>query len=279
MTEGDALLIANVQGPLSAPEITGTMEVMGGGIRVADPPLIVSGLNGAVLFTRERVQFHELVGEANGGPLEVRGELELLGLRPQGELTLVGRSLAMEIPEGLRTEVDADLTLSLSADQSSLGGTLTLLRGAYRETLTLTGGLLAALQEQESVTIIGIEEESPLDAIELNVRVVTDEDIIVDNNYADAAVGFDLRVVGTAGSPALTGRAALAEGGRIRLGNRVYEVDTGAADFVDPTGIEPELDITARTRVSGHDITVDIAGGPDSLTTSFLSVRPCGVRK
>ena len=271
VTEGDALLIANVQGPLSAPEITGTMEVMGGGIRVADPPLIVSGLNGAVLFTRERVQFHELIGEVNGGPLEVRGELELLGLRPQGELTLVGRSLAMEIPEGLRTEVDADLTLSLSDDQSSLGGTLTLLRGAYRETLTLTGGLLAALQEQESVTILGMEEESPLDAIELNVRVVTDEDIIVDNNYADAAVGFDLRVVGTAGSPALTGRAALAEGGRIRLGNRVYEVDTGAADFVDPTGIEPELDITARTRVSGHDITVDIAGGPDSLTTSFQS--------
>ena len=274
VTEGDALLIANVQGPLSAPEITGTMEVIGGGIRVADPPLIVSGLNGAVLFTRERVQFHELVGEANGGPLEVRGELELLGLRPQGELTLVGRSLAMEIPEGLRTEVDADLRLAIGAESLAVDGTVLVARGAYREPLTLAGGVLASLQAQDSVTLTGVEDASALDAVALNIRVATVEDVVVNNNYADAMLGADVRIVGTVGAPALSGRALLAEGGQLRLGNRVYEIETGNIDFLGTTGLIPNLDLSARTRVSGHEITVAIAGQPETLTTSFDSEPP-----
>lgn len=98
----------------------------------------------------------------------------------------------------------------------------------------------------ETLTFDGLTAATPevaLDAIDLNVRIATTEDIVIDNNYANASVGFDLRVVGTAGSPGVTGRAALAEGGQIRLGNRLYEVDTGTVDLVDPTGIEPELDI------------------------------------
>ena len=270
-TEGDALLIANVTGPLSEPTVNGALELASAGLRLTDPQLVVSEVNGALFLTRDSIQFHEVTGEANGGPLEITGELDLVGLRPQGDIHVSGRGLAMNIPEGVRTELDTDLTLTVSADDLALNGTVTVLRGAYRETLTLTGGILAALQEQESVTIVGIDEPSPLDGIGLNIRVVTAEDIVVDNNYVDASIGFDLRVVGSAGTPALTGRARLGDGGRLQLGSRVYEVETGTVDFIDPTGIEPELDITARTRVSGRDVTVTITEVPEALTTSFQS--------
>ena len=273
-TEGQGLLIANIQGPLTDPTINGTVELAGVGLRMVEPRLIVSGLNGALFLTRDVVQLHELIGEANGGALEIQGELRLEGLQPEGEVTLVGRGVAMEVPEGLRTEVDTDLILSVSAGELALGGTVMVQRGAYREPLTLTGGLLAALQQQEEVEVVGIEDATALDAIGLDIRIVTTQDIIIDNNYADATVGFDLRVIGTVGAPAVTGRSALGEGGELRLGNRVYEVDAGTIDFVDPTGIEPQLDVTARTRVSGRDITVIVTGGPNTLTTSFQSDPP-----
>lgn len=273
-TEGDALLIANIQGPLDDPVINGTVELTGVGLRMAEPRLVVSNLNGALFLTSDAVQLYELIGEANGGPLRISGALQLDGLTPEGEILLVGRGIAMEAPEGLRTEVDTDVNLSLTSGEIALGGTVTVLRGAYREQLALTGGLLAALQEQESVTIVGLDEESPLDAVALNIRVITAEDIVIDNNYAALTVGTDVRVVGTAASPALTGRGALGEGGELRLGTRVYEIERGTVDFVDPSGIEPELDIVARTRVAGRDITVTIEGAPDTLTTSFQSDPP-----
>ena len=270
-TEGDALLIANVTGPLSEPVVNGVLELSGAGLRLTDPQLVVSDVTGALFLTHDSIQFHDFTGEANGGPLEITGALDLVGLRPQGDIRVLGRGLAMNIPEGARTEIDADLTLTVSADDLELDGTVTVLRGAYRETLTLTGGVLAALQAQESVTIVGLDQPSVLDGIGLNIRVLTAEDIVIDNNYADASIGFDLRVVGTAGTPALTGRATLGEGGRLQLGSRVYEVETGTVDFIDPTGIEPELDITARTWVSGRDISVTITGVPEALTMAFQS--------
>ena len=271
VTDGDAFLIANIVGPVSDPDVNGTPELTDAGIRMQEPQLIVSDVNGALLLTRDTIQFHELTGDANGGPLAVSGALDLIGLRPEGEVLIVGRGVAMELPEGVRTELDTDLTFVLSADELSLRGDVTVTRGEYREALLLTGGLLAALQEREAVTVVGLEDESPFEAISLNVRIATAEDIVIDNNYADALVGFDLRVLGTAESPALTGRAAVAEGGRIRLGNRVYEIENGSVDFVDPIGIEPDLNITARTRVSGRDITLSISGVPDALSTSFQS--------
>ena len=234
VTDGDAFLIANILGPVSDPDINGTLELTDAGIRMQEPQLIVSDMNGALLLTRDTIQFHELTGEANGGPLAVSGALDLIGLRPEGEVLIVGRGVAMELPEGVRTELDTDLTFVLSADELTLRGDVTVTRGEYREALLLTGGLLAALQEREAVTVVGLEDESPFEAIGLNVRIATAEDIVIDNNYADALVGFDLRVLGTAESPALTGRAAVAEGGRIRLGNRVYEIDSGAVDFRGP---------------------------------------------
>ena len=204
MTEGNAFLIANVLGPVSDPEINGTLELTNAGIRLREPQLIVSDVNGALLLTRDTIQFHELSGDANGGPFAISGALDLAGLRPEGDVLLVGRGIAMELPEGVRTELDTDLAFTLSEDELALRGDITVARGAYREALLLTGGLLAALQEQESMTIVGLDDGSPLDAINLNVRIVTAEDIVIDNNYADASVGFDLRVRGTAGAPALT---------------------------------------------------------------------------
>ena len=269
--EGDAFLIANVLGPVDDPDVSGTLEVTNAGIRLREPQLIVSDMNGALFLTRDTIQFHELSGEANGGSLDVTGVLDLVGLRPEGDVLIVSRGIAMELPEGVRTELDTDLTLTLTTDEVALRGDVTVTRGEYREPLLLTGGLLAALQAQESVTVVGLDETSALDTVNVNVRIVTAEDIVIDNNYADASVSFDLRVLGTAASPALTGRAALAEGGRIRLGNRVYEIDSGSVDFVDPTGIEPDLNITARTRVSGRDITLTLSGVPDALSTSLQS--------
>ena len=274
VTEGNVLLIANLQGPLDDPQISGAIELTGAGLRMADPPLVVSDLNGALFLTHDTIQLHELIGEANGGALQITGALDLVGLQPRGDVSITGRGIAMELPEGVRTEIDADVTVGLTADEIALGGTVTVLRGAYRETLLLTGGLLAALQEQESVTIVGIDQQSPLDSLALNIRLVSAEDIIIDNNYADASVGFDLRLVGTAGAPAVTGRAALAEGGQVRLSSHLYQIETGTVDFVSPTGIEPELDLRARTRVSGRDITVTIARVPDALTTEFQSDPP-----
>ena len=269
-TEGHALLIANATGPLDDLDVTGTIELTDSELRFTDPQIVVTGLDGALWLERDRIRAHELSGSANGGTLRIAGALGLDADSAAG-VDLIGRGIAMELPDGLRTELDTDLRFAFEGGAPNLTGTVTVQRGDYREPLNLTSGLLAALQQRQQVTVIGDDDGSGLDELRLNVRVVTLNDIVVDNNYATGNVGLDLRVAGTVGSPALTGRVALREGGLVRLGTAVYEIESGTIDFVEPTGIQPELNVSARTRRSSYDLTLNVSGVHDALFTTLQS--------
>ena len=101
--------------------------------------------------------------------------------------------------------------------------------------------------------------------------MITDEDLVIDNNVARAQLGADLRLINVASSPALSGRAELREGGQLFLGRNTYIVQSGAIDFANPTRIEPLLGIAATTRVSGIEIEVRITGTPDTPMTALTS--------
>src|SRR6185436_11799026 len=95
----------------------------------------------------------------------------------------------------------------------------------------------------------------------LDVRIVTQDDLLVDNNYAQLAAAADLRLVGTFAQPAVVGRAGLSEGGLIFFGGRRYRLATeGSIDFANTARIEPNLDLRAVTRVGGTEITLALKG-------------------
>ena len=273
-TAGRGFAIVNFQGTTAEPVIQGTVEVSDGELRLADPPLLVSDLAGTIWLEGDRIRTYEMAGTANGGQIEIDGAFQLERLRPQGSIRFTGREMAMEVPEGLRTEVSADLTVETTGEELSLEGTVTILRGDYRQSLALTTGLLATLQQRQELTVIGVAEPSVFDTLQLNVRVASEDDIVVDNNYANGEIGLDLRLVGAIGSPALTGRASLREGGELRLANNIYEIESGVIDFVDPSAILPELNVTALTRVSSYQVTLTLTGTPETLTTTLQSEPP-----
>src|SRR4030095_11564785 len=108
-------------------------------------------------------------------------------------------------------------------------------------------------------------------SLALDIRVITDEDLVIDNNVARAQLGADLRVINVASAPALSGRAELREGGRLYLGGNTYTVQNGTIDFANPSMIEPMFMIEASTRVREFDIQVRITGTPDNPMTELTS--------
>ena len=146
---------------------------------------------------------------------------------------------------------------------------MTIRRGAYREPLALVAGVLNNLQRTGTAT--GSPPSPFLQSLALDVRVITDEDLVIDNNVAKAQLGADLRVLNVASSPALSGRAELREGGQLFLGRNTYVVENGTIDYADPTTIEPRLGMDASTRAGNVDIRVRISGPPDNITTELTN--------
>ena len=272
-TAGSAQLAAVVSGPITAPDVGGTVQVIGGEVRMPEPRLTVTDLNGTLLLAGDSVTAHDLAGNANGGRVAINGGWSFGEEAGDNGFNITGEGLALDVPSGLRSEADVALRAAETDGRFTLSGTVTLLRGAYREPITLAGGLLGLLRERLGVGSVRLDEERP-DSVRLDIRVATLEDVVVDNNYLDAELGGNLRINGSPDAPAVTGRVTMREGGQVRFGNRVYEIDVGAVDFVDPDGITPELTLSARTRAGAYDITLNASGGPDELTTSLRSEPP-----
>ena len=261
----------SITGALDDPRIDGDLTVTDGEIRLVDPRMLVSDLNVRTVLTRTSARITSMTGTVSGGTLSGNGAL---GYGTEGrldaQLSTSVRGMALEFPEGLRSEVDVDLDLELDVLRPSgrLSGTVTVARGTYREPLAVVTGLLAGMRAGR----LAADATGPtatsfrlLESLTLDVRLLTDEDVVVDNNYGRFQLGADLRVIGTAAAPALTGRADLREGGQLFVGRNIYTIDSGSIDFANPVTIEPDLHIDLGTRAAGHDIQVTITGTPASL--------------
>ena len=273
----------SITGPIDAPRIDGDVALADGEVRLIDPRVVVNGLTAHASLTRSELLLRELNGSINGGALTGSGSVAYeADTGATAHLAADIRDMALDFPAGLRSELDAMLQFDAAsppgeaAPSGRLSGSITVLRSSYREPLAVVGGLLTALRARRVAASGGTPEEQSafMKQLALDIRVVTDEDIIVDNNYARAQLGGDLNLIGTAAAPALSGRAVLREDGQLFVGRNVYTIsrDTPSTiDFVSPTAIEPELNIHLRTRVSGRDIDVALTGPAEAPQVDMTS--------
>ncbi len=265
---GRADFDVRAEGPLAAPAVDGTITVRDGEMSVREPRIGLTGLQGTISITPERLRIADLRASANGGTLEVSGDLGVKGFAPtDGSIAIRGRGLALEVPEDLRSEVDVDLTLTVSETAPALTGTVTILRGSYREPLSLATALLSGVQIEAAVPA----EPGVLDRLRLSVNVVSEEGVTLDNNYGRLEIASDLKVVGTLAQPALAGRLTLSEGGVVFLAGQTWTLERGTVDFTNATRIEPVLDLALTTRVQRYEVRLSVSGTPDTLEANLSS--------
>jgi outer membrane protein assembly complex protein YaeT len=272
VTEGLAEIDVNIAGTTSEPLIDGQLSIQNGGLASRDPRIAVTDLQGTVVFAKDQLQLRNVTGNANGGTLQIAGDVQYPKMQPTGgSIVLTGRGLAFEMPEHLRSEVDADLRLVLSRDTPTLSGSITILRGSYREPVSLTAQLLTGGVQMPTAAPAAGAEPAFTDRVALAIDLKSSEDVSIDNNYGRLDLASNLRIVGTIGEPVLTGRLTLQEGGDVFLGGRTYEVVRGTVDFTNATRTEPNIDLALETRVQRYDITLEVSGTPETIEANLRS--------
>jgi outer membrane protein assembly factor BamA/autotransporter translocation and assembly factor TamB len=273
-TAGRANAEIRVGGTLREPSVDGFLRLAAAEARIADPRAVIGDIRGTITFAGNTIKVDSLTATINGGDAELSGSLRYRGLAPlDGSFTLTANDTPISI-EGLRAEANTSLTWTIDASGPTLSGQVTVLRSAFRDRLSLSGQLLSALHGS-SIPVGEPEGLSLLSRTRLNIRLVTDDDLVIDNNIARLTVSADLRAVGTISRPSLTGRATLGEGGMLFFNGVRYRLaDQGSIDFANPLRIEPNLDLQAVTTVQGNEITLTLKGTPDTLQSTLTSDNP-----
>jgi outer membrane protein insertion porin family len=270
--DGNANINTLIEGTISKPLLDGQIMLDGAEIAISDPRVVLSELNGPIILDGERMVFDGVRGLANGGALALDGTLEFEALTLSGgSLNIQAQGVALELPRGLRSELDALVTFRPDPRNPSLTGDIRVVQSAYTETITI-----AALARQAAlpVGVGGATQQRPyLERLQLNLALTTTDDIVVDNNYGRLSAEVAVRLVGTAIEPGLDGRITLREGGLIYLAGRTFRITRGDISFADRRRIRPEFNIAAEANTGGSDglITLTLTGNLERPTIDLTS--------
>jgi translocation and assembly module TamB len=182
--------------------------------------------------------------------------------------------MRLRYPEGVRSEIDADLSLTGRVTAPVLSGTVNVQSAVWTTRFDTSASLFdfggAGTPVESGVAPSAIP-------LRLDVRVNAPGTLRIDNNQAHIALTADLTFRGTYERPVVFGRSEITRG-EFTFEGRRYVITRGTLDFNNAIRIEPLFDVEAETpvRVSGQPYRVFLraAGTMQHLRPEFTSDPP-----
>jgi translocation and assembly module TamB len=266
-SSGTISLDVHATGSPKSPSVQGQVRIQDVALATAASPLGVEKLNGTLNVADERVQISGMTAQVGGGEVSLGGAVTY---RPNLQFTLAlqGKSIRLRYPAGLRAVLDGNLALNGTMQTSTLNGRVLL------DTLSFTPDFdLASFGDQFSSNEAIPAQPGFADTMNLNISLQSKQNLSATSSQVSVEGSADLRVTGTAANPVITGRTELTAGEVFYRGNR-YQLQRGVITFADPNQTTPNLNISAATKVEQYNLTIDLRGTLDRLTTTYVSDPP-----
>ena len=279
---GRAELTASVDGPLDEPVFSGTATITGGRVRHLSLPNALDGINGVIRFDARGIRLDDVSARMGEGPVQFGGRIGFDGYMP-GELnvTVRGQDMHLRYPEGIRSTVDADLSIRGNFRAPTIGGMVTVKNAVWTRRIDTPGNifdLVAQSSSSSSPTGTGAAAPPPAVPLRFDVQIAVPSTLRIDTNLVRLVASADLTLRGTYEKPVLFGRADI-QRGEVSFEGRRYRVTRGSIDFTNPDRIEPFFDVEAETnvRVQGgqtYRVTISAAGTTERLSPKIESDPP-----
>jgi translocation and assembly module TamB len=274
---GRATLTAAVDGSMYEPDFSGSAVITDGRIRHFSLPNALDSINGAIRFDARGIRLDDVTATMGGGRVQFGGRIALDGYLP-GDLnvTLRGEDMHLRYPEGIRSTVDADLSVRGNVQAPTLAGTLRVKQATWTRRIDPGGNLLDFSSRPAAPEAAPAPAAATL-PLRFDIEVQVPSTLRVENNLARLVARADLQLRGTYDRPVLFGRAEV-DRGEVTFEGRRYLVTRGNVEFTNPTKIEPFFDVEAETRVripgQTYQVTVRAVGTVDRLQPELSSDPP-----
>jgi translocation and assembly module TamB len=263
---GSANVNVKVGGTVSAPLMSGRMELLHAGLSMIDLPAGLGDVNGTLVFNQNRLEVENVTGRMGGGHVKFGGFVTF-GPAVGFNLTADGNDIRFRY-SGVSVTSDQALQLNGTLQNASVTGTITVTRFAQ-----IPSGDMQFLLAQATAPPRIPNPKSPLNNLRLDVRILSTPALTVQTSLAKLSGDIDLHLRGTAARPVLLGRVNIAEGD-IKVGGTKFHLERADITFLNPVVIDPVLDVEATTQVRDYDITIGLHGTMERLNTTYRSDPP-----
>ncbi len=267
-SSGIVTMNLTVGGTLTDPMPQGSFRVTDGAVSFAGLPSGLSGLNGSLLFTRDRIHIETLTARTGGGTLDLKGDANYFQGQLNFNLTATGKDVRLRYPPGVSSTANTELHWIGSRSASTVSGDISITK------IAVTPGFdFSAYLERSRQFSTVTASNSPLNNIKLDIHVQTAPELQMRTAIARLSGDADLRLRGSVARPAVLGRVDILEGKATFHGIR-FTLERGDITFANPVAIEPQLNLQASSHVRNYDLNITVIGTPDRLNINYRSEPP-----
>lgn len=264
---------ANLTGSIFKPQLLGNASLKDAYVKIKGFPHPLEKLKTDIVFSHSRVLIQNLTAQLAGGSVRGDGSVQINGI---GDIPVNIRARAeglnMNVPDKVRTAGNADLQFTGSWFPFILSGTYRVHSGLVE--MEFGGGDGTGNAPRTSVYLPKILRQANFDPVILDLQVILDRPIQVRNSQMDGGASGQLQVKGPPQNPILIGRINTERGSRIIVKDKTFDLTTGVINFTDPTEVNPELYLSAQSRVEEYDVNVLIQGSAKAPSIRMSSVPP-----
>lgn len=269
---GGGKISAAVSGSIFKPEILGSAKIENGFAKIKGFPHPLERAQADVQFSAAKILINSVQGSLGGGTFKGDGLLTIEGPKnlPLNLSTKV-ENVTLNLPDGIKTTGDAELTFSGSWFPFLLSGTYRVRSGLIDMEFTDNSNLATLKQSSYLPKII---LQSAFDPLTLDILINMDQNIAIKNSLIEGNLTGILQIKGTTSNPNLNGKISLDKSSRLLFRDKVFEIQAGNIQFKDPSEINPELFLSARSRVNDYDVFLLTQGTAKNPLLRWTSVPP-----
>ena len=267
-SDGAAEVKLTVRDDWENPDVAGELTIRNGEVKIRDIPQRFSSLNGKLTFDRQRMAVDRFTGQIGGGTLTASGNAELEGIGIRDFSTrVVFENVTVKYPEGLTSTLSGDLSYDGNTAEQSLTGDVLIRRARYEKRVEWKSMLVdigKGLYQRKKT------EAGWVGDTQINIRFSGKENILFQNNLAKIPLDVDVFLRGTVNHPQLLGRIE-AQQGSVYFRQNEFKILHASVDFVDPSRLNPVLDIQAEIQIREYLVRLAVSGTADRAVVTLLS--------
>ncbi len=251
----------------------GELILEGAATRPIMPVGSIQDMRAHMRFEDRGVVLEEFSGRVGGERVRVAGRLSVPdSLEPDFELTVRGDNLPLTRQPGLIIRGDVDLAIRGSKDETpSVTGRINM-----RESLVIT-----ELRAMAPVSVATPQRRPPFFSVDQEPfsEWILDVDIRGDRFLSVRAPGFrgrlsaNFNLRGTLIEPQAIGEVQI-NSGAVRFPFATMRINQGTITLSQDNPYQPQLFITASTRLFGYDLNMELSGTADDPMLEFTSHPP-----
>lgn len=270
---GGINIATKMSGAWNKPSVLGNLSTRNVFLKIKGLPHPIERLNTEVVFSQSRILVSSVRGVMAGGTLSGDGGILINGIRDlPTSIRLRLDGVTFNVPDKVRSSGNVDLLFSGRWFPFTLSGTYYISNALMEKEIAEGAGGVTGVRQ--SLYLPKFIRESQFEPVILDLQLILENNITVKNSLLDGSVAGNLQVKGPPGDPVLLGRITTDRNTKLIVKDRVFDIQSGVIDFNDPDEINPNLYITAITRVNEYDVTVVAQGPAKNLTIRFSSIPP-----